>query len=90
MIMNKELKKKINQAAQDIINEEKKKRELVNRNLDYDFLQVLINRCNDNPGLLMKITLRDGTVIQMATQKHDDTYTFGYDGEPSMDEMEIK
>lgn len=87
--MNKDLRKKINKAAQDIIAEEKKKAELVNRNLDYDFLQTLINRCDIN-GLTMKIILKDGTVIQMSTQKHRDEYSDGYDGEPSVGELEIK
>lgn len=88
-LINKELKKKISQATQEIIAEEKKKQQLVNRNLDYDFLQTLINRCDTN-GLVMKIILKDGTVIQMATQRHRDEYSDGYDGEPSAAELEIK
>lgn len=88
-LINKELKKKISQATQEIIAEEKKKQQLVNRNLDYDFLQTLINRCDTN-GLVMKIILKDGTVIQMATQRHSDEYSDGYDGEPSVAEQEIK
>ena len=88
-LVNKELKKKISQATQEIIAEEKKKQQLVNRNLDYDFLQTLINRCDTN-GLVMKIILKDGTVIQMATQRHRDEYSDGYDGEPSVGELEIK
>ena len=92
LIISKELRKKINKAAQDIINEEHKKKQLVNRNLDYEYLQTLINRCDVN-GLVMKIILKDGTVIQMATQKHRDEYSDGYDGEPSvmeLAELEIK
>lgn len=87
--MNKELKKKINQATKEIIAEEKKKQQLVNRNLDYDFLQTLINRCDTN-GLVVKIILKDGTVIQLATQKQRDEYSDGYDGEPSVGELEVK
>lgn len=89
LLINKDLRRKINKATQEIIAEEKKKQELVNRNLDYAFLQTLINRCDVN-GLVMKIILKDGTVIQMATQKHRDEYSDGYDGEPSVMEMEIK
>ena len=88
-LINKELKKKISQATQKIIAEEKKKQQLVNRNLDYDFLQTLINRCDTN-GLVMKIILKDGTVIQMATQRHREEYSDGYNGEPSVSELEIK
>lgn len=89
LLINKDLRRKINKATQEIITEEKKKQELVNRNLDYDFLQTLINRCDVN-GLVMKIILKDGTVIQMTTQNHRDEYSDGYDGEPSVMEMEIK
>ena len=88
-LINKDLRKKINKATQEIIAEEKKKQQLVNRNLDYDFLQTLINRCDTN-GLVMKIILKDGTVIQMSTQRHRDEYSDGYDGEPSVAELEIK
>ena len=44
MRLNKEVKNRIKQETEKILWEEKKKQELLNTNIDYNFLQTLINK----------------------------------------------
>ena len=48
--------------------EEKKKEALLNEKMNYQFLEELVQKCNENPQLKIKITLRDGTVLDVNTQ----------------------
>lgn len=47
--------------------EEKKKEALLNEKMNYQFLEELVQKCNENPQLKIKITLRDGTVLDVNT-----------------------
>lgn len=91
-ILNKEIKNKIKKYTDELIFEEKKKREFLNTNIDYNFLQTLINKCNENPDLAITIYFKSGDRMVLQT-KHKETDYLGnssYDGEPSVNELEIK
>ena len=47
--------------------EEKKKEALLNEKMNYQFLEELVQKCNENPQLKIKITLRDGTILDVNT-----------------------
>ena len=47
--------------------EEKMKERLLSRDMDYAFLEELIQKMNENPLLRIKITLNDGTTIDLNT-----------------------
>lgn len=87
----KELKEKIKKATEEILWEEKKKRELLEKEIDYDFLQTLLNKCDNNPDLTINIYLRNGERIVLHTKhKVNNNGGFDYDGEPAVNEMDIK
>lgn len=90
MRLSKEIREKIKKVTEEILWEEKKKRELLNRNMDYDFLQTLINKCDDNPDLAITVYLKDGSKVVIQTKKNNRSYIPDYDGEPSVNEMEIR
>lgn len=91
MRMNKEIKEKINKFTEELLWEEKKKQELLNKEIDYNFLQTLINKCNDNPDLVITIYFKSGDKMVLQTKYKENNYSStGYDGEPSVSELDIK
>lgn len=91
MWMNKEIKEKINKFTEELLWEEKKKQELLNKEIDYNFLQTLINKCNDNPDLAITIYFKSGDKMVLQTKYKENNYSStGYDGEPSVSELGIK
>lgn len=91
-LLNKDIKNKIKKYTDELIFEEKKKRELLNKNIDYNFLQTLINKCNDNPDLAITIYFKSGDRMVLQTKHKETNYSANssYDGEPSVNELEIK
>lgn len=92
MRIPKEIKEKIKKYTDELLWEDKKKRELLNKEIDYNFLQTLINKCNDNPDLVITIHFKSGDKMVLQTKHNETNYTsaVSYDGEPSINEMEIR
>lgn len=89
--MSKEIKEKINKFTEELLWEEKKKQELLNKEIDYNFLQTLINKCNDNPDLVITIHFKGGDRMVLQTKYKENNYSSaGYDGEPSVNELDVK
>lgn len=89
-LLNKEIKNKIKKYTDELLYEEKKKQELLNTNIDYNFLQTLINKCNENPDLAITIYFKSGDRMVLQTKHKETNYSLeaSYDGEPSI--MEIR
>lgn len=47
---------------------DKKKARLLNKDMDFAFLEEIIQKMNENPQLVVKITLKDGTVLDVCTK----------------------
>lgn len=91
MRMPKEIKDKIKKYTDELLWQEKKKQELLNKEIDYNFLQSLINKCNDNPDLVITIHFKSGDKMVLQTKYKENNYSGAvYDGEPSINEMDIK
>ena len=91
MRLSKDIKDKIKKYTDELIWEDKKKQELLNKEVDYNFLQTLINKCNDNPDLVITIYLKSGDKMVLQTKYKENNYSgSAYDGEPSVNEMEIR
>lgn len=90
MRISREIKNKIKKYTDELLYEEKKKQELLNTNIDYNFLQTLINKCNENPDLAITIYFKSGDRMVLQTKHKETNYSLeaSYDGEPSI--MEIK
>jgi hypothetical protein len=59
---------------------------LLAKNMDYQFLEEIINKVNENPNLNVKITLADHTELNVCIKKQHST-TFISDG---MDFEEVR
>lgn len=46
---------------------EKKKKRLLKKEIDYEYLEYIISRCNENDKLKVKIKLPDGTELDIRT-----------------------
>lgn len=90
MRLSKEVKNRIKQETEKILWEEKKKQELLNTNIDYNFLQSLINKTNENPDLVITIYFKSGDKMILQSQFKDDRTTDYYNGSPSINELEVK
>ena len=91
-LLNKDIKNKIKKYTDELIFEEKKKRELLNTNIDYGYIQKLLNMCNENPDLAITIYFKSGDRMTLQTKHRETNYLAysSYDGEPSINELEIK
>jgi hypothetical protein len=65
---------------------DKKKARLLAKNMDYQFLEEIINKVNENPNLNVKITLADHTELNVCVKKQRSA-TFVSDG---MDFEEVR
>ena len=90
MRLSKEIKNRIKQETEKILWEEKKKQELLNTNIDYNFLQTLINKTNENPDLVITIYFNSGDKMILQSQFKEDRTIDYYNGSPSINELEVK
>ena len=90
MRLNKEIKNRIKQETEKILWEEKKKQELLNTNIDYNFLQTLINKTNENPDLVITIYFKSGDKMILQSQFKEDRTIDYSNGNPSINELEVK
>ena len=90
MRLSKEIKNRIKQETEKILGEEKKKQELLNTNIDYNFLQTLINKTNENPDLVITIYFKSGDKMILQSQFKEDRTIDYYNGSPSINELEVK
>ena len=54
--------------------EEKQRKTLVRRKMDFTLLEQFVQKCNENPDLRIDIHLSDGTVINMRCYQKKDTH----------------
>lgn len=88
MFMDKETKAAVKEATEKIIWEAKKKKELLNTNIDYNFLQELINKCNDNPDLAITIYFKSGDRMVLQTKYQEEHHDYnGWNGNPTAEEI---
>ena len=90
MRVSKEIKSRIKQETEKILWEEKKKQERLNTNIDYNFLQTLINKTNENPDLVITIYFKSGDKMLLQSQFKEDRTIDYYNGSPSINELEVK
>lgn len=88
--MNKEIKNKIKKYKDELIFEEKKKQELLNKNIDYGYIQSLIDKSNRNPDLVITIYFKSGDKLVLQQKYQAPANDYSYDGNPATNELEIK
>ena len=54
--------------------EEKQRKTLVRKNMDFALLEQFVQKCNENPDLRIDIHLSDGTLINMKTYHKRETH----------------
>ena len=77
IMLDKETRKLIKEQKRKLIWEATKRKELLNANIDYNFLQSLIDKINNNPDLIIEINFRSGdrmTIRQKQELNHNDLF----------------
>lgn len=67
--MNKEARKELEAFKLELKKKELERKQLIKSKMDFGVLEEFIIKCNTNPGLHVKFTLADGTVIDMFAEK---------------------
>mgnify|MGYP006978114787 CR=1 FL=1 len=86
IMLDKETRKLIKEQKRKLIWEATKRKELLNANIDYNFLQSLIDKLNNNPDLIIEINFRSGdrmTIRQKQELNHNDLFN----GLPNVEEI---
>lgn len=72
----KETRKALKEAQKKVVEEMKLRQALINSKTDFAMLEQFIQSVNTNPGLKIKFTTKDGTVVELeTTNKRQKTYT---------------
>lgn len=92
MILSRETRKKIAEYEKKLIWEEKKKKQLVDKKIDYEFLKYLMDESvKDIDGdreLTIKIRFHNGDVMELSSRTpHKNETFYAFDGNPTV--MEI-
>ena len=77
IMLDKETRKLIKEQKRKLIWEATKRKELLNANIDYNFLQSLIDKINNNPDLIIEINFKSGdrmTIRQKQELNHNDLF----------------
>lgn len=84
--IDKETKQKIKEEKRRLLWEAKKKQELLNTGIDYNFLQSLIDRAaTNNVEILINFKSGDRMTIRQRPQQ---VFSYeGYNGEPTLEEI---
>lgn len=76
MIWNKELRQAMKEAQKKVVEEMKMRQTLISAKTDFAMLEQFIQSVNNNPGLKIKFTTKDGTTVELeTTNKRLKTYT---------------
>lgn len=76
MRMDRELKQALKEAERKVVEEMKMRQMLISAKTDFAMLEQFIQSVNANPGLQIKFTTKDGTVVELKTTKErHKTYT---------------
>lgn len=76
MIWNKELRQAMKEAQRKVVEEMKMRQTLISAKTDFAMLEQFIQSVNNNPGLKIKFTTKDGTTVELeTTNKRLKTYT---------------
>lgn len=67
---------------------DEKKARLLDKDMDFAFLEELVQKTNENPLLRIRITLRDGTILDIDTKPK--SKPFDYIAEPTDDFLEVR
>lgn len=87
-MLDRETRQAIKEAEKRIRWEAKKRKELVNTEIDYNFLQSLMDKSNNNPDLVITIYFKSGDrmVLQQKYKSDDNTYN-DFNGNPTAEEI---
>lgn len=74
--LDKETRKALKEAERKVIEEMKMRKALINASTDFAMLEQFIQSVNNNPGLKIKFTTKDGTTVELETvPRRQKTYT---------------
>lgn len=75
MRLDKETKKLLKESQEQILREQRMKRRFLNENLDYRFIEYMLEKIDADPSIVCDITLNNGHRIMIARKKQENQGT---------------
>lgn len=69
--LSKENKKFLEEVQRQLLQKQQQEQNLINHSTDWGALEEFIQQCNNNPGLVINVTLADGTKLEIKTVKDE-------------------
>lgn len=69
MKLSKENKQFLEEVQKQLLQKQMQEQNLINHNTDWGALEEYVQQCNNNPGLIINVTLADGTKLEIKTVK---------------------
>lgn len=69
--LSKENKKFLEEVQRQLLQKQQQEQNLINHSTDWGALEEFIQQCNNNPGLVISVTLADGTKLEIKTVKDE-------------------
>ena len=70
MLFNRELISKLQAYRKALEEEEKQRKRLISKDMDYQYLEELVKRCENNRELIIEVRLNDGTQLTIKTDRN--------------------
>ena len=70
--------------------EDKRKEQFLNKSIDYQYLEELVQKINENPLLRISVHLADGTRLELNTKPKNDGVNYADITEPHEDFLEVR
>lgn len=86
-MLSKESKKKLDEMKRQLIVEDKLNKRLLNTNLDYAYLELLLKKIDADPNLQIDIKLANGDRMTISTKSKANQGAFDYNGIPMPNEL---
>lgn len=89
MWKSKELKQKFKELEKQLIEEDRRKNLLLSKELNYGYLQELLDRVDNNPNLTITVVLKSGDKLILQQKQNVNNPFNNFNGEPTEEEITV-
>lgn len=69
--LSKENRSILIELEKELLLKQEQEKNLINHNTDFAMLEEFVQQCNNNPNLVINVTLADGTKLEIKTTKEN-------------------
>lgn len=69
-MLSREIREKLAAYKKALAEEDKQRKRLISKDMDYQYLEELVKRCENNRELIIEVRLNDGTQLTIKTDRN--------------------